>query len=52
MVIVIPEEIRALRKIFEPYCKGSVLNDDAPLEAQEAWHKYYSYDDGQGDDEQ
>lgn len=51
MVAVLPEEIRKLKRIFEPYCTGIVLDDDAPDEAKEAYKKYIEYDDG-GNNEQ
>jgi hypothetical protein len=51
MVVVLPEEIRKLKKIFEPYCKGIVLDKDAPEEAKKAYKEYFEYDDG-GENEQ
>ena len=52
MVVLLPEDIRELKKIFEPYCQGVVLDEDAPEEAKEAYKKYYGYDDGQDEYEQ
>ena len=40
MRLMIPKEIRDLRKIYEPYEEGCHLREDAPPEAVEAKRKY------------
>ena len=40
MVLIYPDEIKELQKIYEPYMVGAKLKDDAPQEAVEAVEKF------------
>lgn len=52
MYLIMPEEIRKLKRIFKPYMEGCHLRDDAPPEAIEALEKYDKwYDENQGLDQ-
>lgn len=52
MYLIIPEEIRKLKRIFEPYMEGCHLRDDATTEAVEALKKFDEwYDEHQGLDQ-
>ena len=39
MTLVIPDEIKELVKIYDPYKEGIKLRDDAPQEAREAYER-------------
>lgn len=43
MKLIIPEDKRRLRRIFEPYLDGMKLKDDAPEEAKKALEEYYTW---------
>lgn len=45
MRIVAPEEIKKLRRIFEPYLDGVKLKEDAPQEAKKAHESYFKWYD-------
>ena len=49
MYLIVPDEIKALERIFEPYMEGCHLIENAPKEAIEALEKYCEwYRDTQG----
>lgn len=39
MLLIIPEEIKELVKLYDPYKEGIRLRDDAPDEAKEAFDR-------------
>ncbi len=39
MLIIIPEEIKELVKLYDPYKEGAALRDDSPEEAKEAFKR-------------
>ncbi|MCI5723586.1 MAG: hypothetical protein MR283_06215 [Erysipelotrichaceae bacterium] len=47
MVLIYPDEIKELKKIYEPYMIGTKLKDDAPSEAVEAAIKFKEWVDEQ-----
>ena len=52
MYLIVPDEIRKLKRIFESYMEGCHLREDAPQEAIEALEKYDKwYDEAQGHDQ-
>ena len=40
MILIYPNEIKELKKIYGPYMIGAKLKDDAPIEAVEAAKKF------------
>jgi hypothetical protein len=49
MRLIVPDNIKALKKIYKPYIKscGYGLVDDAPAEAVEAYSKFREWFDKQ-----
>ena len=45
MYIIVPKEIKQLKKEFEPFLDGVKLKESAPQKSKEAYEKYFEWYD-------